>query len=742
MNVRQLFCFPLLMILLAQCYEEDKSIYPFITTGEVTDISELGARFSGEIEESQLSVIIDHGFVWGTTDQLSLEKNLSFSLGVPTTFQFSISIRAQLKEETYYVRSFAQTTSATLYGKIVKFVSLGSEGPKITAVFPNELSICDSLTIEGKNFIGTDVDVFINNENITDFKVDAFKNQVKVKIKSILPVANTIRLKFNEYSASSEININQKKIITTLLTSQNISISDTLKFELSEIPECAMLSATLTGCESCGSFIIRKAKKQIHYFFNGQCIPSPARIDIKIEETSIFRSPDISVLQPEIISVYPETVTFGDILTIQGSNFDDAKISIGGLQFPNLSVTPNELKIQVSDFILPTDADGVVTGSVQFCSSAVNFTFKLAKPLITSFTPSLITEDITTITIFGDNFNPTWFLNRVSLPGVDGSGYQLDVIASTRNTISFTLYNVFQVLVGSSKIQVDVSGQIAESTDDLNFMSSTNKPFRQLSSLPASDRGGSIGFSIGNMGYVCMGNIVGGVSNELWQYSPTSDLWTKMTDFPGALRYNPVSFVIGNKAYVGLGHDGAMGYSDFWEYDPGTNLWTRKADYPGDVQTYSIGFSINSNGYAGSGSTAGSDFFEYNPLTNFWTAKADLPEPLVYSVASLSYLSKGLYIQSDVQHIYDPNTDSWQSSFHASQISKMGCLLAFNDSAYFYQDGTLVQLPFDFGPVEFSVGNGKIPYIGSYPIGFVINNKGYLGIGYNSSFWEFDPTKL
>jgi hypothetical protein len=119
-------------------------------------------------------------------------------------------------------------------------------------------------------------------------------------------------------------------------------------------------------------------------------------------------------------------------------------------------------------------------------------------------------------------------------------------------------------------------------------------------------------------------------------------MWTKMMDFPGTSRPNPVSFVIDNKAYVGLGHDGTMGYPDFWEYDPGTNVWTRKADYPGDVQPYSIGFAINSNGYAGSGSTAGSDFFEYNPLTNFWTAKADLPEPLVYSVATLSYFSRGL----------------------------------------------------------------------------------------------------
>lgn len=76
-------------------------------------------------------------------------------------------------------------------------------------------------------------------------------------------------------------------------------------------------------------------------------------------------------------------------------------------------------------------------------------------------------------------------------------------------------------------------------------------------------------------------------------------------------------------------------YNDLWEYDPTTNVWSQKADFPGPGRLMTKGFSINQKIYAGfgfviaaSGPNAGSndyqtDLYEFDPATNKWIQKSN-----------------------------------------------------------------------------------------------------------------------
>ena len=47
----------------------------------------------------------------------------------------------------------------------------------------------------------------------------------------------------------------------------------------------------------------------------------------------------------------------------------------------------------------------------------------------------------------------------------------------------------------------------------------------------------------------------------------SQDIWVPKSDFLGWERFNAVAFSIGNKGYVGLGNNFTTSFDDFWEYD-------------------------------------------------------------------------------------------------------------------------------------------------------------------------------
>ena len=138
--------------------------------------------------------------------------------------------------------------------------------------------------------------------------------------------------------------------------------------------------------------------------------------------------------------------------------------------------------------------------------------------------------------------------------------------------------------------------------------------------FPGGKRSGVVGFSIGNKGYIGTGvrwdqsNLSNDYKQDFWEYDPTTNVWTKKADFPGDARAHTVGFSIGNKGYVGTGsvESGFRGLVDIWEYNQASNSWTKKPDIP-KGRSSAVSFSIGNKGYVGTGIDGGNDFWEFTP---------------------------------------------------------------------------------------------------------------------------------
>lgn len=250
-----------------------------------------------------------------------------------------------------------------------------------------------------------------------------------------------------------------------------------------------------------------------------------------------------------------------------------------------------------------------------------------------------------------------------------------------------------------------------------------------------------VGFSIGNKGYVGTGaGFFSGVVvyyEDFWEFDPELSTWTQKADLGGNAaninlglqRINAVGFSIGNKGYIGTGHkSGGISpdqfLKDFWEYTPVSNSWLRKADCSDTTRHFAMGFSIGNKGYIGTGQPASSgllaDFWEYDPATDEWTRKADIVprhSGVGFSTGNKGYFGTGLGING----------------------------LKHNDFYEFEPSDASLGLDGNGNPLGKWTVKGGIPIQPRYgSVGFSIGDKGYIGTGYNGSyfndFYEYDPT--
>ena len=74
-------------------------------------------------------------------------------------------------------------------------------------------------------------------------------------------------------------------------------------------------------------------------------------------------------------------------------------------------------------------------------------------------------------------------------------------------------------------------------------------------------------FVIDGKGYVCLGTR-STLSDEVWEYNPSLDIWEKKTSFEGSAREASVGFSIGDRGYITTGRQSSFRYDDLWQFDP------------------------------------------------------------------------------------------------------------------------------------------------------------------------------
>jgi N-acetylneuraminic acid mutarotase len=301
------------------------------------------------------------------------------------------------------------------------------------------------------------------------------------------------------------------------------------------------------------------------------------------------------------------------------------------------------------------------------------------------------------------------------------------------------------------------------------FVSFAQNTWEKKSAFGGEKRSRCIAFSIGNRGYMGLGEDTADIErNDFWEYDPGTDSWMQKANFPGIGRRDAVGFAIGNKGYAGTGIDAPDSWvgnnlSDWYEYDPVTNVWTLKAACPSGMSYggiyFATGFAANGRGFVLGGKLSASNYsnqlWEYNPTNNTWIQRPSFPGGTRYSMSSfvvngLAYAGLGTdenILQTD-WYEYNPTTMVWtvKTAFPGSgRFAAMGFAIGSKGYVVGGSDGGYKDELWQYD-VASSTWWVKAPYGGGErrsPAGFVIANAAYVGTGKGFSgsrrdFWQYE----
>lgn len=187
----------------------------------------------------------------------------------------------------------------------------------------------------------------------------------------------------------------------------------------------------------------------------------------------------------------------------------------------------------------------------------------------------------------------------------------------------------------------------------------TLNSWTQKADFGGAARAFAFGFSIGSKGYIGTGSITGGANGcvaDFWEWESDSNslnynIWIQKTSFPGLPRYGSVGFVIGQYGYIGTGQGtGNQHFGDFWEWDQAIDTWIQKAPFGGGPRIGAAGFALNGLGYIGAGNNGVhvKDLWSWNPTSNTWTQRLDFGGPprfipCGFSIGNRGYIGMGFF---------------------------------------------------------------------------------------------------
>ncbi|PVH26398.1 IPT/TIG domain-containing protein [Sphingobacterium corticibacter] len=141
--------------LLSSC-EKDITTAPEIQTVSITAPSTTGATFKGNISGFGSSKVVDHGFVYGYTQNLDETTGTKLSLGEAVNLgEFSTTVDDLVQnstsnfQNTLFVRSYIVDERGTVYGATM---SAALPVPSAGRIFPSQASAGDTIRISGKFF--------------------------------------------------------------------------------------------------------------------------------------------------------------------------------------------------------------------------------------------------------------------------------------------------------------------------------------------------------------------------------------------------------------------------------------------------------------------------------------------------------------------------------------------------------------------------------------------------------------
>ena len=478
-----------------------------------------------------------------------------------------------------------------------------------------------------------------------------------------------------------------------------------------------------------------------------------------------------NVTNPVITGVAPLDVSFGETVTISGSNlYRDLDVRLGPHYMVDyIRVSDQEIKFTVPEWM---DYNPLLVWVVYSYWNGgffptTTFTYpeqlKLKDFTITDVTP-LSGESDDLIIIKGTNFGN---------PGVTFGSVGAEVIESTTEQITV---KVPALPSGDHTVSVTVGGR----THVYPFKYTHVGPWRRLDDLPFLYEYACV-FDFGEEAYVATAGETGTYEKEIYRFNPSvagfeklpvtclstvlnpasctlngkgyvigqrsiynsgigfevfnpdSLTWRLLPDYPGTGIVNPCIVADDSVIYAGCGKieepSGFIWYRDFWKYSPATNSWTQLADCPQNVSFSNHIFIDGRLLFAGFEGTTGPRYLlEYKPLTNTWNQVEITDENLGYW---------GLWDFKNGAKVSVVNNGKWYLGF--------GDWYQANYDVYYETTNPDVNNRFySFDPSDNSwktISNVAAPPR-TFPMAFSYGGKIYIGgsqVYHYYDFWEYDP---
>ncbi len=201
-------------------------------------------------------------------------------------------------------------------------------------------------------------------------------------------------------------------------------------------------------------------------------------------------------------------------------------------------------------------------------------------------------------------------------------------------------------------------------TDFWKYVPAT-KEWTQIADFPGFRRQQAVAFVLDGKGYVGTGRSGTTPFDDFYRYDPTTNSWDTVANFGGGVRRNAIAFVVNGKAYVGTGYTTTNSPSftnitdDLWEYDPTTDQWTEKDSKVPSARGDAMAFAIGDKGYiAGGNGNAPKNIYEYDPATDSYQigAKYDAmyarEDGVAFVLNGEAYIGLGIKLSSQTTDFF------------------------------------------------------------------------------------------
>jgi len=570
--------FSLLIIVMLSTCDKDYITreFPSVITLSVDQSIPGQVTFNGKIITRNSGKIDEMGFIWqGEYDPVDHPGYRIVITSISKSGSFSATVKASLKKDIhYYVRAFARVDEYMVYGDSLDFKCLNNINAPALNLYPVTGNAGDTVLISGGIFN------LINSKNSVTF--DGHESTIVEVSDSVIwcivPLDLTTRV--------STVAVSVEGLVTALSQTFTLVTPTITSFTPGMIPVLDTLVITGTGFNRINSLnkvtignglaqVISSSQTSLSVivpFTND----SLCFISVEVSGQKTTSSGKLKIIGPIVDYFFPLSGNYLDTIFIHFKHLNQALVN--AVYFDNYQSNIVSSSDSTMGIEVPGNLNKEFSSVRLFIASSeyiFNYKFHLNPPDINKISKVIcLNQEI--ITLFGNNFSPTAYLNKILFRNVEnGNTYILFPLNAWKDSIEVKIYNHQKpgYSLPSSTYQIGIQ------TCETAYM---------------SDKGLSI-----------------------------IDMWRRLDDFPGGERYKGAAFAINGKGYCGLGTKlGNLIQKDIWRYDPVTEVWTNLPDYPGQARILPCVFQNSTCGFVGGGQSLDNtanqlpfkDFYKFEAL--------------------------------------------------------------------------------------------------------------------------------